>query len=309
MNVYVVDDNDGWTIIDTGIDDLPTRHLWQALLDGPLAGRHVSRIIVTHHHPDHIGLAGWLCRHCDAPLFTSQTAFLSYRDIEATGSSGKQPDFRNFYRSHGMSAEIADIVSTQGNNYLTMVAALPPTFIRLVAGDTVDIGGRPFDVLSGDGHAPEQIMLASPELRLFIAADQVLEKISPNVSVWALEPDGDPLGLYMRSLDFLQTVDYDPLVLPGHRLPFYGLAERSRELKAHHEERCDLIADAVAAHPMTVAELVPVLFKRKLDPQQTSFAFSECHAHVNRMIRSGRLEWVDVSRNGVPMRACTAPLG
>lgn len=305
VNCYILDDDGSWAIIDTGVDNEATRQLWEGLLSGPLGGRPVSKIIVTHHHPDHIGLAGWLSRRCDAPLLTSQTAFLSYRDIEATKSSGNRPDFWSFYKSHGMSPEIAHIVSTQGNDYLTMVARLPPTFVRLVAGDTLAIGGRSFDVLTGDGHAPEQLMLSSPELKLFFAADQVLEKISPNVSVWALEPDGDPLGLYMRSLDALQTIDYDPLVLPGHRLPFQGLQERSRELRAHHEERCDLIASALASRPMTVAELVPVLFKRELDPQQTSFAFSECHAHVNRMIRSGQLEWAEVSRNGERMKACT----
>jgi glyoxylase-like metal-dependent hydrolase (beta-lactamase superfamily II) len=147
-------------------------------------------------------------------------------------------------------------------------------------------------VLSGDGHAPEQIMLHARQDRVLLAADQVIAKISPNVSVWAVEPEGDPLGLYLRSLAALERdVPADTLVLPGHQLPFLGLHQRCRELAAHHRERCGLIAEACRDGAKTVAELVPVLFTRALDPHQLSFAFSETHAHVNRMIASGVLVW------------------
>ena len=147
-----------------------------------------------------------------------------------------------------------------------------------MAGDTLEIGGRSFDVLTGNGHAPEQVMLYCAADKLFLAADQVLAKITPNISVWAVEPDGDPLGLYLRSLRELKAqIPADVLVLPGHQLPFYGLHTRSDELIAHHELRCAMIAEACRLAPRTAADLVPILFHRHLDPHQMSFAFSEAH--------------------------------
>jgi glyoxylase-like metal-dependent hydrolase (beta-lactamase superfamily II) len=167
-----------------------------------------------------------------------------------------------------------------------------------VAGDTLRIGGRDFQVLSGDGHAAEQIMLYCAADKLFLAADQVLARITPNVSVWAADPDGDPLALYLRSLAALKSrLAEDVLVLPGHQLAFRGLRQRCDSLRAHHEHRCDLIEQACARAPHSVAELVPVLFPRVLDPHQLGFAFSEAHAHVNFLIGARRLRWID-SGNG-----------
>jgi glyoxylase-like metal-dependent hydrolase (beta-lactamase superfamily II) len=131
---------------------------------------------------------------------------------------------------------------------------------------------------------------------VFLAADQVLAKITPNISVWAVDPFGDPLGLYMRSLGELKRqIPADVLVLPGHQLPFLGLHTRSDELIAHHEARCAAIAEACRIKPCSAAELVPVLFHIDLDPHQMSFAFSEVQAHVNYMLGRGRLEWLEGS--------------
>jgi glyoxylase-like metal-dependent hydrolase (beta-lactamase superfamily II) len=181
-----------------------------------------------------------------------------------------------------------------------MVSPLPPTFRRIVAGDVLKIGGREFEVMTGDGHAPEQVMLWCAAEEIFLAADQVLAKITPNVSVWAVDPQGDPLGLYLRSLKSLKArLPEDAFVLPGHQLPFRGLHTRCDELAEHHAARCELIAAACAARPHSVAELVPVMFTRQLDPHQLSFAFSEVHAHVNYMVERGELGWV---REGGVMR-------
>jgi glyoxylase-like metal-dependent hydrolase (beta-lactamase superfamily II) len=181
---------------------------------------------------------------------------------------------------------------TRGHGYLKMLTGLPPTFRRLIAGETLQLGGRRFDVLTGGGHSPEQVMLFDPGERLLFAADQVLAKISPNVSVWAVDPEGDPLGIYLRSLDVLASlISDDVLVLPGHNLPFYGLQARAGELKEHHETRCAAIAEASRIRPRSAAELIPVVFRRALDAHQMGFAFSEVLAHVNYMSRQGRLGW------------------
>lgn len=295
VNVYLIEDDGGWAILDTGIAHDDTRAAWEALFAGPLAGWRITKVIVSHHHPDHIGLAGWLCERFGAPLLASQTCYLGCLNISLDPGALEAQLYREFYCQHGMSDEVASLVATQGHAYLGMVAPLPLTFRRLVAGVDLVLGSRRFEVLSGEGHAPEQIMLYSAEDQLLLAADQVIAKISPNISVWAVEPDGDPLGLFLRSLATLeQDLPQDTLVLPGHQLPFRGLHERCRDLAAHHTERCGLIAKACQTTRRTVTDLVPILFPRDLDPHQLSFAFSEAHAHVNYMVARGMAVWHEV---------------
>lgn len=276
--------------MDAGIANGATRAAWEALLAAPpLSGGGVGRVVVTHHHPDHIGLAGWLCERTGAPLLTSRTAFLTATAFTEAPGLLEAEEFRRFYASHGMRPEAAALVATQGHAYLRMLSPLPRSYERLVAGDRLALGGRRWEVLSGDGHAPEQLMFLSGDL--FLSADQVLERISPNVSLLAFEPKGDPLGEFLRSLDALAArVPEGALVLPGHRLPFRGLHERAAQLKAHHAARCDRIWEACDA-PRTADDLVPVLFTRPLDPHETSFAFSEVLAHLARMVAQGRLRW------------------
>jgi glyoxylase-like metal-dependent hydrolase (beta-lactamase superfamily II) len=294
VNIYLIKDDGGWAVLDAGIGDDATREAWKALMAGPMAGQKLTRLIVTHFHPDHIGLAGWLCEEYGLPLLTSQTTYLGCINISLSPGASEAKPYQDFYLGHGMSPETTRLVSTQGHNYLRMVTPLPMTFTRLLAGDTLMIGGRQFRVMTGDGHAPEQVLLYLAEENVLLAADQVIAKITPNVSVWAVDPHGDPLGHYVRSLRMLeQYIPEDAFVLPGHQLPFYGLPERCREIVAHHDERCRMIAEACVTGPKSVADLVPVLFHRPLDPHQLSFAFSEVHAHVNRMLRRGELKWLD----------------
>ena len=296
VNIYLIEDRNGWAVLDTGIDNEATRAVWGALVKGPLAGRPLTRLIVTHFHPDHIGLAGWMCERFSLPLLTTQTSYLSCANISLSPGALDAKPYRDFYLRHGLDAATTQRVATQGHNYLKMVSGLPPTFTRIVAGDRLDIGGRRFDVLTGNGHAPEQAMLYCADANVFLAADQVLAKITPNVSVWAVDPDGDPLGLYIRSLGELkERIPRDALVLPGHQLPFRGLHTRGDQLIAHHEARCAAIAKACAKQPRSAAELVPVLFHIELDPHQMSFAFSEVQAHVNYMLRRSELEWIEGS--------------
>jgi glyoxylase-like metal-dependent hydrolase (beta-lactamase superfamily II) len=292
VNVYLIEDGPGWALIDTGLGDQCTRETWDALLAGPLAGRPLTRLIVTHFHPDHAGAAGWLATRLGLPVAMSQTEYLVSVNLHLDPGALDAAHYRAFYSSHGLDQDTTDRVVTQGHNYLRMVTGLPPTFRRLIAGETVPVGGRPFEVLTGGGHAPEQVMLYCRDENLFLAADQVLAKISPNVSVWAVDPDGDPLGIYLRSLDALiGALPEDVLVLPGHNLPFRGLHARAEALKQHHEVRCRDIEEACRRKPLSAAELVPVIFRKPLDPHQLGFAFSEVLAHVNFMLRQGRLRW------------------
>ncbi|WP_334191597.1 MBL fold metallo-hydrolase [Pararhodobacter sp.] len=298
VNVYFIEDGGAWAIVDTGIGDEDCRAAWEALLAGPLAGARFSRLIVTHHHPDHIGLAGWLCDRLGVPLQTSLSSYLGCVNISLSPGAMEAQTYRDFYRSHGMSRDVADAVLTLGHGYLRMVTPLPASFRRLVQGDRLAMGGREFEVLTSEGHAQEQVMLHCRAANIFLPADEVLARITPNVSVWAVDPDGDPLGLFLRSLAMIEReVAEDALVLPGHHLPFRGLHKRTRELAEHHVERCARIAAACAERPQSVADLVPLLFPKVQDVHQLGFAFNEVHAHVNYMIYRGDLH--QRSHNGI----------
>ena len=293
VNIYFLRDGDGWAVIDTGIQTDEAKRIWEKLFSGPMRGETITRVIVTHHHPDHIGLAGWLCERFNAPLLTSYSTYMGSQFISLARSENLTRYTFDFYRSHGMSEEHASLVAIQGNEYLRRVAGLPAHFLRLVMADVLEVGTRSLRVLTGDGHAQEQVMLYSEADNMLFAADQVLERISPNISVFAGEPNGDPLGHYLRSLRFLRNeLPEDVLVLAGHRRPFIGLRHRCQELEDHHEERCDRIRAACAQAPHSVADLVPLLFARELDAHQMSFAFTETLAHVNRLVRRGEIETV-----------------
>jgi glyoxylase-like metal-dependent hydrolase (beta-lactamase superfamily II) len=305
VNVYLIDDGAGWAVVDTGIDDAPTRATWEALLDGPLAARPLTRVLVTHYHPDHMGLAGWLCERFGLPLLMSQTEYLVSLNIHLDPGALNAEPYLSFYRSHGLDDGTTERLLTGGHRYLRMISGLPRTFRRLIAGELLQIGGRTFEVLTGGGHAPEQVMLFCPAENLLLCADQVLARISPNISVQAMDPEGDPLGIYLRSLASLKRdIPEDVLVLPGHNLPFVGLRARIDELCAHHEARCLAIEGACRRGPCTAADLVPVVFRRVIDdPHQMGFAFSEVLAHVNYMLRADRLRPVAGGPAGVALIA------
>ena len=204
VNVYLIEDGAGWAVLDTGLDDATTRAAWETLLAGPLRGRPLTRVLVTHYHPDHIGLAGWLCERFGLPLLMSQTEYLVSLSIHLEPGALNAEPYRSFYRSHGLDSETTERLLTSGHRYLRMISGLPRTFRRLIAGELLRIGGRTFEVLSGGGHAPEQVMLFCPADNLLLCADQVLARISPNISVQAMDPEGDPLGIYLRSLASLK---------------------------------------------------------------------------------------------------------
>jgi glyoxylase-like metal-dependent hydrolase (beta-lactamase superfamily II) len=266
------------------------------VLAGPFAGRKLTRMIVTHYHPDHVGLAGWLHERFGLELSMPRPEYLYSLALQhAPGDLGAEMH-RPFYRGHGLAPEVTELVLSRGHEYLRRTTGVPTTYHRIKHGDTLRLGGRSFRVLTGGGHSLEQAMLVCDADRLFLAADQVIARISPNVSVHAMEPDLDALGIYLRSLAGLrQAVDGDMFVLPGHGLPFFGLHTRIDELTAHHAERCGVIADACRARALSVAEIVPHVFPRELDAHQTSFAFGEVLAHVNHMLEQGELRHGDVS--------------
>lgn len=288
INVYLIEDGAGWAILDTGINDARSRAWWEALLAGPLAERPPTRLICTHFHPDHVGLAGWLAEKCGVELAMSRTEYLSTQFHRRWAEPAEIEAHRAYYVACGLGEGSIAALLERDIGYRWLTTDLPPSYRRIAAGDTLTIGGRRFEVMTGGGHSPELVMLYCREENLFLVADQVLAKISPNVSVWPHEPDSDPLGDFLRTLGELHgAVAEGAFVLPAHNLPFRGLHARIAELTRHHDQRCQDILDACATRPMLPAEIVPLLFPRKLDAHQTSFAFGETLAHVNYMLRRG----------------------
>ena len=291
VNIYLIADGDGYAMVDTGIGNEATIAAWTTLFDGPLRGKTISRVIVTHAHPDHVGQAGWMVQRFQCPFYMSQVEYLQGVYHQNRRTDERVVTSRNFFRRHGMDEAITEQLLGRGQDYLKKTVPLPAAYVRLSDGDDITIGARRFRVITGAGHSPDQVMLYCAEDGLFLSADQVLSKISPNVSVWAHEPDENALGSYLHSLNRLgEVLPDDVLVLPGHGVPFYGLKIRTRQLADHHEERCQMIAAACAASARTSAELVPVVFsKHKLDAHQTGFAAGELIAHVNYMLAQKRL--------------------
>lgn len=291
VNIYLLADGDGWAMIDSGFGNEETIAAWTALFEGPLKNFNITRLIVTHSHPDHVGLAGWIVERFNCPLVMSQVEYLQSVYHQNRGTEERKEAQRLFFRRHGMDESLTDKLLGRGQEYLTRVSTLPASYRRISHGDEISIGTRRFKVITGGGHALDQVMLYCAADKLFLSADQVLSKISPNVSVWAVEPDQNSLGEYLASLASLTTtLPYDALVLPGHGVPFFGLKTRIKQLADHHEERCGMIAAACRESPKTSAELVPVVFyKYPLDAHQTGFAAGELIAHVNYMLNEGRL--------------------
>jgi glyoxylase-like metal-dependent hydrolase (beta-lactamase superfamily II) len=299
VNIYLIEGTDGWTVLDTGLGTDDCRNAWQVLMNGPLQGQRLSSMLVTHFHPDHVGLAGWLGEQFGLPLTMPRPEYLYSLALQYAPGDFANGMHRPFYQRHGLSPQITELVLSRGHEYLRRTSGVPTTYHRIKHGDSFGRASRRFQVITGGGHSLEQAMLYRPDEKLFFAADQVIARISPNVSVHAMEPDLDALGIFLGSLAGLRgMVADDVLVLPGHGLPFYGLHQRIAELMEHHAQRCDIIAEAIKQQPLSVAELVPHVFHRALDEHQTGFAFGEVLAHVNHMLGQGRLS-LDIGADGI----------
>jgi glyoxylase-like metal-dependent hydrolase (beta-lactamase superfamily II) len=299
INLWLLEDGDGWTLVDTGIGTDLSRHLWEGHFQTTLEGRPIHTILVTHYHPDHIGCAGWLARRWRPRVLMTRGEWLTARMTRAETGADATEFWGDFLRDAGLDEATILAVANRGERYGAMVEAIPRPFERVIDGDTLTIGGRRWRVVIGTGHAPEMICLYAEADRLFISADQVLPRISPNVGVLAPEPLGDPLTEFLDTTRKLRALDPGALVLPMHGLPFYGLHERLTALASHHAERLEVTLDA-CREPRTIASLLPILFKRTLDFQQMQFAVGEALAHTNHLVSQGALARVAIT--GQPTR-------
>lgn len=290
VNVYALDDGDGWTVIDTGFASKKARAEWLELMAGPLGGRPIKRVVVTHHHPDHVGLAGWLQSEHGAELVTTRTAWLFARMLTLDVHTTPMPQTVDYWRSAGLpETVIAQRMDEKPFNFADVVAPMPLGFTRIKEGDHIHMGGREWLVRVGHGHAPEHATFWSLNDDLVIGGDQLLPGISANLGVYATEPDADPVGEWLDSCEKLGAFAEDRhLVLPGHKLPFTGLPLRLRQMIENHLSALERLERHLET-PRTANECFLPLFKREIEGPAHGMALVEAVAHLNHLFRTGRV--------------------
>jgi len=297
VNLWLIEDGEGWALVDTGVPDRRTRALWEAVLAGPMQGRPLTRLIVTHFHPDHIGLADWLGRRFGVMLETPLAEWLYGRMLALDGAEDYVESSLRFYSQAGFSGEMLEMVAGRGNAYGARIKHMPAHCQPIEAGQELVLGGQRWRVIIGRGHSPQMACLHCPALGLLITGDQILPLITPNVSIWPSEPEADQLALFLGSLDQFAAIPDETLLLPSHGAPFRGLCRRLAEIREHHMERLAETMAACSAAPISAYQLLGRLFPRQLDEHQLFFALGEALAHLHYLAGQGKLRRLD--RDGV----------
>ncbi len=292
INIWALDDGEpgsgGVALVDTGLNIPVAREAWEELLAGPLAGRTVTRVICTHFHPDHIGLAGWLCERFGVRLWMTRGEWLFARMLTLDVRETPPPEAPAYQRAAGWSEERIEKETAKGwGRFASAVSPVPVSIVRMQDGDVIPIGGRNWRVVTGSGHSPEHACLVDDEGRLMIAGDQVLPRITSNVSLSLSEPEGDPLGDWLASIDKLKALDPGLLVLPSHGEPFTGLQARLDVLAKGHHGRLDALVKRLA-EPKRAVDCFPILFGRAIDDSVYGLATGEALAHLRHLEVTGR---------------------
>jgi glyoxylase-like metal-dependent hydrolase (beta-lactamase superfamily II) len=273
----------GWTVIDCGVATDATRAAWETIFAESLQGLPIVRVIATHYHPDHLGLAEWLCTRWNVPLWmtTGEYAFARMVGAGLPGANGAA--MVTYFQRHGVNdPDMLVKLQARVNHYSKLVPSIPQAYHAIRDGQTLRIGTHDWRIITGFGHSPEHASLYCAEQKVLISGDMVLPRISTNVSVPAIEPEANPVQLYLDSLAKFRHLPDDVLVLPSHGKPFRGVHTRVGQLADHHHER---LAEVVAAcaTPLTAADIVPIMFRRTLDAHQLSFALGEALAHLHKL--------------------------
>ena len=286
VNIYALDDGDSWTIVDAGLSSRRSKAIWEALLQGPLQRKPVTRVILTHHHPDHVGLVGWF-QSRGADLLATRTAWLYARMLTLDVQDRPAPEALTFYRRAGLSeVDLAKRAAERPFNFADIVEPMPVGFTRLIEGTRLTIANRQWAIRIGHGHAPDHATLWSDD-GIILGGDQLLPGISANIGVYPTEPDADPLTDWLDSCrSFMPHARDDQLVLPGHKLPFTGLPLRLTQMVENHESALVRLLDHLST-PRTAAQCFPPLFKREIGPAQHGLALVEAIAHLNCLLQRG----------------------
>jgi len=296
VNIYLIKGDEGWLIVDTGPDTPEVRSIWDELFSGPLRNERITGVLCTHFHIDHAGLAGYLTERRRIPLFMT---YREYFTLCASPQEEHETPWRitEFYRRTGLPDE-------QVRNILTLfpfsprISPPPPSFVCLPEGFSLSGVGDDWRVLVGQGHSPEPALLFSAGHGILISGDQMLPRISSNVSVSSVNPEDEPLSRWLESLDRLAELPADTLVLPAHGLPFRGLRSRVAELHGQHGQKLRRILECCASWPSSVFDLIPVIYKSPLADFDLFLAVGECLSHCRYLLNRGSVHG-ESDRHGV----------
>jgi glyoxylase-like metal-dependent hydrolase (beta-lactamase superfamily II) len=302
INSWLLDDADaagpGYAAVDTGMLMTMCSDAWKALFTGALDGERLTRVVCTHLHPDHIGLAGWLAKRFDAPLHMTRGEWLSARNMIYDVRDEQPDEVTAAQRGAGWDEEqIAASRAGGWGRFGKMVFALPYGYRRMIDGQTMEFGRHRWRVVVGSGHSPEHACLLNEADGLLVSGDQVLPRISSNISLHSGEPEADPLGDWLASIDRLLTLPADLIVLPAHGEPFTGLPIRLAAMRDEHLDRLDALERALAGAPLRAVDCFGLLFRRTIGDNQRNMATGEALAHLRQLEVTGRAH--RESRDGV----------
>ena len=298
INLWLIEDTDGWTLIDTGMAMDEARNAWSRIIEKHLNGQKINRIIVTHFHSDHAGLAGWLTDKFSSLLWMSQTEWERTRLLTGGPTKAWSKEVLKFFKMAGCPEKMINETHSLWSEYNKRMSPTPDLHTRLVDDMVFNIGKYTWRVLIGTGHAPEHVSLYSEELDVLIAGDQVLPRISPNVSLFPGDNGDDPLGGFLKTTSsFRSRLPSTALVLPSHNEPFFGLHDRLVELIEHHKKRLDEMA-GLCIRSSSAYSITTKAFSPDLDSLQLSLALTETLAHLNHMVSKGRLTR-NIDNNGI----------
>jgi glyoxylase-like metal-dependent hydrolase (beta-lactamase superfamily II) len=288
INVWALQDGDGWTVVDTGMRTDATAAGWRAAFAGALGGRPVNRVICTHMHPDHVGMAGWIRRKFGAELWMTRLEYITCRLLAADTGREAPKDGIDFFRAAGWDDAALETYAARFGGFGKGLYPMPDAYRRIGDGEAIRIGAYDWRVVVGSGHSPEHACLYQPDLKLMISGDQVLPRISSNVSVFPTEPDADPLAEWLTSLARIKTlVPDDVLVLPAHNDPFHGLHGRIDHLIRGHERGLSRL-ERTLAEPKRAIDVFGALFARPISGDLLGMATGESLAHLNCLKGRGK---------------------
>lgn len=289
INVYFLRDGDGWTMVDTGYNTPDSRAVLIEALNEYLDGKPITRVLVTHYHPDHIGQAGYVCERYNCPLYMTQTEWLLGRWLSTDQTKSYLTTIANYYKAADIPDDLYATLTERGNSFLRTSDEVPPHYHQIRENDVLTIGTRQWTVLIGRGHAPEMVTLYDAQNKMLLSADHIVARITPNISIWPYDTEANPLKDYLDSIDwFTANLPDDITLLPGHGRSFDGFHERVAGYRTHHQGRLDkLLAGLIDGEPKTLQQLLKVLFTRDLSPRDYVFAMGETHSHINYLVHEG----------------------